>query len=106
MSIHLNKPYKIVQYRHKQYESHYQFPADKALVVPVKPLGEEVSCDIRWENDNGELKVLHHVMILSTNLIPLNDFIDIKLMEIWQHYYNRETGNPANPGNGTLRSEN
>jgi hypothetical protein len=62
-------------------------PADKTLVVPLKVLGDEVSCDVRWENDNGELKALHNVVFINDNLIPLNPIMDEKLYEIWQHYY-------------------
>jgi hypothetical protein len=88
MAIHLNKPYKIVAFRQKRYESHYHIPADKSLVVPLKELGEEVSCDVRWEDSNGELKVLNNVLFVNDNLIPLNAMVDEKLHEIWEHYYN------------------
>jgi hypothetical protein len=90
MAIHLNKPYKIIQPKQKKYEAHYLIPADKSLVVPLKVLGEEVSCDVRWENDNGELKAIHNIVFVNQNLIPLNPVIDEKLYELWQHYYNRE----------------
>jgi hypothetical protein len=91
MSINLNKPYRIVPTRLKRYESHYQIPAERALVVPVKALGQEVSCDIRWEDQNGELHVIHNAMFVSENLVPLNAMENEKLYEIWEHYYSSLT---------------
>jgi hypothetical protein len=87
MSIRLKKPYKIIQPKHKKYEAHYLIPADKSLVVPLQVLGEEVSCDVRWENDNGELKAIHNIIFIKDNLIPLNPMIDDKLYSLWLHYY-------------------
>jgi hypothetical protein len=88
MTIHLRQPYKIIATRHKRYNAHYNIPSAEAVVVPVKALGDEVLCDVRWENENGELKVLHQKMFVSENLTPLNPMIDEKLHEIWSHYYN------------------
>lgn len=87
MSIHLNQAYKILPSRQKRYESHYGIPASNSVVVPVRELGAEVSCDIRWEDANGELKVIHHAMFVRDNLVPLNPLLDTKLFEIWAHYY-------------------
>jgi hypothetical protein len=87
MSIHLQKPYKIIPSKFKRYESHYHIPADRVLVVPIKELGTEVMCDVRWEDDNGELKELHNVVFLNDNLVALNPLLDTKLHEIWEHYY-------------------
>jgi hypothetical protein len=88
MNIHLNKPYKIIAFRQKRYAAHYNIPASDSLVVPVKNFQEEVQCDVRWENENGELKVLHEKMFVSENLIELNPLLDEKLFELWAHYYN------------------
>lgn len=90
MSIHLNKPYKIISGKHKRYESHYSIPAEKSVVIPLRALGAEVSCDVRWENENGELKSLHNIVFVNDNLIPLNSMIDEKLYEIWVHYYGQK----------------
>ena len=87
MKIQLNKPYKILPTRCKRYESHYQIPAARCLVVPVKELGEEVSCDIRWEDDNGELHLVSQKIFVADNLIPLNAMLESKLHELWQHWY-------------------
>jgi hypothetical protein len=88
MSIHLNQAYRINPVRHKRYESHYGIPAAEVVVVPLKELGEEVLCDIRWEDKNGELQVIHQAMFVKDVLIPLNPMLDVKLYEIWTHYYN------------------
>ncbi len=87
MSIHLNQAYQIIPLRHKRYESHYGIPAADVVVVPLKELGEECSCDIRWEDSNGNLQVIHNAMFVKENLIPLNPMLDVKLHELWSHYY-------------------
>jgi hypothetical protein len=88
-TIHLYQPYKIIGSRHKRYESHYNIPAANVVVVPTKELGDEVLCDIRWEDNNGELRVIEHSMFVKDNLEPLNKLIDLKLLEIWSHYYEK-----------------
>jgi hypothetical protein len=90
MSLRLNAPYKIIHHKQKRYESHYLIPAATTLVVPLKELGEEVSCDVRWEDTNGELKVLHNKLFIVDNLVPLNAMVDVKLHEIWEHYYDKQ----------------
>jgi hypothetical protein len=87
MSIHLNQAYRIVPARHKRYESHYGIPAAEVVVIPLKEFGEEVLCDIRWEDKNGELQVIHQAMFVKDVLTPLDAMLDMKLMEIWTHYY-------------------
>jgi hypothetical protein len=87
MPIQLNKPYKIIPLRQKRYEAHYRISAADALIVPIKFLGPEVSCDLRWENANGELEVIYNAMFVIENLIPINEMLDVKLLEIWDHYY-------------------
>ena len=87
MAIHINKPYKIIPSKHKRYGGHYNIPAERSLVVPMKLLGSEVSCDVRWEDDNGEHKILQNIVFMADFLIPLNVFIDQPLHELWQHYY-------------------
>ncbi len=100
MSILLNKPYRIAPSKVKRYADHYQIPAAYSLVVPMKALGEEVLCDIRWEDDNGELHVLHKAMFVYNNLVPLDQLPDGKLFELWNHYYEREA-EPKNEGRST-----
>jgi hypothetical protein len=87
MSIQLHKPYRIIPYRQKRYESHYHIPASVALVVPTKVLGSESSCDVRWEDGNGELHLVSNLMFANDNLVELNPMLDTKLHEIWDHYY-------------------
>jgi hypothetical protein len=87
MAMHLNKPYRIKPTRQKRYEAHYHMPADYALVVPQKVLGDEVLCDIRWEDQGGQLHVIHNAMFVNDSLVSLNDRPDTKLKELWEHYY-------------------
>lgn len=87
MTIKLEKPYKIVRERIKRYESHYNVPAERSLVVPLKAFGSEVSCDVRWEDGNGELHLLQNKIFVSESLMPLNPLLDTKLYELWEHYY-------------------
>jgi hypothetical protein len=90
MSIHLKNPYKIITNKQKRYSGHYQIPADQALVVPITMYGDEVSCDVRWENANGELQLMTRILFKVENIEPLNPMIDVKLHEIWEHYYGLE----------------
>ncbi len=89
MSIHINKPYRIIPPKEKRYNAHYNIPSANCVVVPLKQLGDEVLCDIRWEDSNGEMQVLHNKMFIVDNLIPLNEMLHVNLHEIWNHYYNR-----------------
>lgn len=103
MSIPLNKPYRILPAKSKRYTSHYGIPAEQALVVPLKALGEEVLCDIRWEDENGELHVVHNAMFVNSNLVPLNQLPDGKLIELWEHYYESKTRKKSeNPSAETI----
>jgi hypothetical protein len=87
MNITLKKPYKINSFSHERYDAHYDIPSADALIVPTKHVGDQALCDIRWENSNGELKVLHEKMFITENLVRLNPLSDDKLYEIWAHYY-------------------
>lgn len=89
MSIHINKPYKIIPSKEKRYNAHYNIPSAECVIVPLKVLGEEALCDIRWEDANGEMQVLHNKMFIFDNLLPLNEMLHIKLYDIWNHYYNK-----------------
>jgi hypothetical protein len=88
MSIHLRQPYKIIPSKHKRYGLHYGIPAADVVVVPLRLLGAEVSCDIRWEDSNGELHLIENAVFINDNLVPLNQMLDMKLHEIWNYYYN------------------
>jgi hypothetical protein len=94
MKTVLKMPYKIVPSKQKRYEGHYNIPAADALVVPLKELGSESSCDVRWEDSNGELHLINGIMFTNENLVPLNAMLDVKLYEIWSHYYPKEGNNP------------
>lgn len=88
--IVLNKPYIIIPTRLKRYAAHYNIPAAEVVVVPLKALGTESSCDVRWEDQNGELQVLQNLMFSNENLVPLNPLLNKKLYELWSHYYQTE----------------
>lgn len=85
MAIHLNQPYKIIPDKYKSYQEHYIIPADQSLVVPTRLLGEEVACDIRWEN-NGELQTMRNVVFISENLMPIDLLADEQLYALWKVY--------------------
>ncbi len=87
MTIKLSKPYKVSPRRIKRYEQHYQMPAQYSLVVPVKLLGDEALCDVRWEDVNGELHWLQHKVFAGESLVPLDPLMDNKLNDLWKMYY-------------------
>ena len=87
MTIHINKPYKISALRYKRYNAHYNIVSSEAVVIPLRNLGSEVMCDIRWEDANGNLGVKQNVMFANDNLIPLNPLLDESLLGIWKHFY-------------------
>ena len=90
MNIQLNNPYKITPSKHKRYDAHYNIRSIETLIVPTRLLGDEAACDVRWEDSNGELQVLHNIMFANENLIPVSALTDIKLIELWNHYYQPE----------------
>lgn len=87
MNIKLNKPYKIISEMAKRYEVHYSIPASHALIVPLRSLGDEVSCDVRWEDSDGEVHVIQHKVFVSENIAPINPLAEEKLYELWKFYY-------------------
>lgn len=87
MPIHLLQPYKIIPSKEKRYIAHYNIPAGQCVVVPVRDFGDEVLCELRWEDANGVLHLLENKMFVADNLMPLNPLLDLKLHEVWSHYY-------------------
>lgn len=87
MSIKQGYPYKIALHRAKRYAAHYNIFPEKCLIVPLRLFGSEVSCDIRWEDDNGELHLLEDKFFVCDNLVPLNAMLEPKLVDLWKHYY-------------------
>ncbi len=86
MKIQLNAPHKIAALRYKRYETHYRIPAEKSLVVPRRALGDEVSCDVLWEDTDGQPQVLENIMFVNQNLLPVNDLADNILSDLWLKY--------------------
>jgi hypothetical protein len=87
MNIKQGLPYKITTQRAKRYATHYNILPEKCLIVPIRLFGSEASCDIRWEDDNGELFLLQNKFFVCENLVLLNALLDPKLQELWEHYY-------------------
>lgn len=87
MNIKQGIPYKIVPYRAKRYAAHYNILPERCVIVPQKLFGNEASCDIRWEDENGELFLLQNKFFVCDNLVPLNSMLEPELQELWQHYY-------------------
>lgn len=87
MTVKQHFPYKIALNRAKRYATHYNIPPEKCLIVPVRLFGPEVSCDIRWEDDNGELHLLQDKFFVCDNLVPLNAMLEPELADLWKHYY-------------------
>lgn len=94
MSIKPGIPYKIAPLRVKKYAAHYNIVPERCVIIPTKIFGAEASCDIRWENDNGELFLLQNKFFICDNLLPLNAMLEPKLYEIWEHYYESERSAP------------
>lgn len=92
MSIHIGKPYKIISLRNKRYDAHYNIPSDNCLIVPLKEYGDEALCDVRWEDANGLLQVIHNRMFVSENLVPLDPALNEKLFELWDYNYGKGLG--------------
>jgi len=86
-TVQLNKPYKISFHKLKRYTAHYGIPADKCVVIPKRYYDEDVACDVRWEDNNGELQVKELLFFASDNIEPVNALSHFHLYELWQHYH-------------------
>jgi len=87
MNIQLNKPYKIHPAKHKRYDVHYSICSAEALIVPRRDFGDESISEVRWEDDNGELHFASSMVFSNANLIRINAATDVRLIELWDHYY-------------------
>ena len=90
MSIKIMKPYKIAIEALKRYEAHYKIPALRAVIIPQLQFGDEVSCDVRWEDEHGQMQLQQKKFFTSDSLIPLNPLVDSGRHELWQHYYEQK----------------
>lgn len=86
-NIKLGTGYKIIETRYKRYIEHYQIPAAECLIVPLKSYDPDLSCEVRWEDEYGVLHCKGPLLFNGENLKPINPLLDVKLFEIWQHYY-------------------
>jgi hypothetical protein len=105
MNIKPGLPYKIAKQRIKKYAAHYNISPDRCLVVPLKLFGNEASCEVRWEDDNGELFLLQNKFFVCENLVPLNSMLEPKLDELWQHYYDSGLSASAQPEPGQKQTD-
>jgi hypothetical protein len=87
MNIKQYLPYQIVSHRAKKYATHYKISPEKCVIVPLKIFGDEVSCDIRWEDENGEPHLLENKFFACENLIPLNALQEFELHQLWKQNY-------------------
>lgn len=90
MTIKERYPYKISLNRAKRYAAHYNINPERCLIVPLRIFGSEASCDIRWEDDNGELHHLQNKFFVIDNLVPLNAMLEPNLADLWKHYYDSD----------------
>jgi hypothetical protein len=88
MKIQVRQPYKIHPAKLKRYEMHYNIPASQAVIVPLKELDDEVSCDVRWQDAAGNTYLVENTLFIKANLIPINSMLDDQLYDIWNFYYN------------------
>jgi hypothetical protein len=93
MNIKQGFAYKIAPDKAKKYAVHYDIAPEKCLVVPIRLFGNEASCDIRWEDDNGEVILLEKKLFAGENLIPLNAMYDFELYALWKRHYNPASNN-------------
>jgi hypothetical protein len=86
MSIHLKKPYKIIERKLKLYEEHYHIPSAKCVIVPVKEYGEDLACEVHWQDGDSKMEA-KQLFFNVKNLEPLDSIRDFQLHELWQLHY-------------------
>jgi hypothetical protein len=85
--VRLKKAYKIHHQEIQKYSKHYNIPSESCLVVPMKDFGDDVSCDVRWEDTEGLLHIKEDLFFKKENLERINPMDHTQLQEIWVHYY-------------------
>lgn len=98
MNVKMGLAYKIAPDRAKKYAMHYNISPERCLIVPTKLFGDEASCDIRWEDDNGEIVLLQKKLFVCENLIPLSAMYDFELYAIWKYHYGSVSKTSVPPG--------
>lgn len=83
-SINFNSPYKIIPSKHKRYSAHYEIPGANCVVVPKKRYGDQISCDVLWKDEAGEVHHKVDMMFGLTYLEPLNAMKDFMLNGLWE----------------------
>jgi hypothetical protein len=87
MTVQLYQPYKIIQRKQKRYGEHYNIPAVKCVIVPIKQFGDDLSCDVHWEDSEGKMQHHNQLFFNNENIEPLDAMKDFQLHEIWENYY-------------------
>lgn len=85
-NIHLGKPYKVSEHKHRQYNKHYEVPIENCVVIPVKKYGDQISCDLRWKDEADETQHREDLMFSSAYLQPLDAIKDFRLYDLWEDY--------------------
>ena len=88
LKVELNMPYKIVPDKYKIYQDHYIIPAALSLIIPSRALGEETACEVRWKS-NGQLQIMHNVVFINENIMPVDLIADEQLFALWRDYKNQ-----------------
>lgn len=86
MNVKQGLAYKIAPAKAKKYAVHYNISPEKCLIVPTRLFGNEASCDIRWEDDNGSV-LLQNKLFVEENLVPLSALYDFELYALWKRHY-------------------
>lgn len=95
--IGLGKPYKVSEHKHKQYQRHYEVPIEKCVVIPVKKYGDQISCNLRWKDESGELNQREELMFSGGYLLPVDALKDFKLYELWEEYTRAQPADAMKP---------
>jgi hypothetical protein len=83
-NINLNTPYKIIPSKHKRYTAHYEIPSSETVVIPKKKYGDQISCEVLWKEETGEVHRKTDLVFDSTYLEPLNSIKDYLLFTLWE----------------------
>ena len=89
LTIKLERPYKILLHKLKRYSEHYQIPAERCVIIPMKCLGDDALCNVRWEDPHGVLHLKEGLFFAIQNLESINAMTHFSLFELWQHYTSR-----------------
>jgi hypothetical protein len=84
-NINLNTPYKIIPSKHKRYDSHYEIPSAESVIIPKKKYGDQISCEVMWKDQAGEIHRKSDLIFDRTYLEPLDAMKDFTRFGIWEN---------------------